>query len=145
MLGRILLVDDDETVRTSLSEALSEADFDVRTAESAESAIEQLPEYRPEVVLSDVRMQGMDGIGLLKLIRERAPDIDVVLMTAFDDMPTVATAMREGAAEFLVKPIPLDHLVGVLGRVLEDRQLRQRSRERRQDVARLDDIVGRDA
>ena len=145
MLGRILLVDDDATVRTSLSEALAEAGFDVRTADSAESAVEQLPAYSPEVVLSDVRMQGLDGIGLLKLIRERTPDIDVVLMTAFDDMPTVATAMREGAAEFLVKPIPLDHLIGVLGRVLEDRQLRQRSRERRQDVARLDDIVGRDA
>jgi DNA-binding NtrC family response regulator len=72
-------------------------------------------------VLSDVRMGGMSGIELLRLLRERQAGVDVVLMTAYDDMATVIEAMREGAVEFLVKPIELEALLALLERVLADR------------------------
>ena len=55
----------------------------------------------PGLVISDVRMPGMDGLQLLTLLRQRAPEVDVILMTAYEDLPTVATAMREGAVDFL--------------------------------------------
>ena len=61
----------------------------------------------PDLVLSDIRMPGDSGVALLELLRERAPYTDVVLMTAYEDMTTIVTAMREGAVDFIVKPIAL--------------------------------------
>jgi two-component system response regulator AtoC len=148
MAGRILLVDDDSQVRISLSEALEDFGFDVSVVESAEGALSVFSALKPELVLSDIRMPGLDGIELLKLLREREPDVDVVLMTAFDDMPTVVSAMREGAFDFLVKPVNLDELEEVLKRALADHRTRERARREVEDQARsyqLNELVGRDA
>jgi DNA-binding NtrC family response regulator len=147
MAHRLLIVDDDATIRESLSEALAEEGFDVDCAENGTRAISALGAVPPDIVLADVRMPGMDGLELLRLLRERAPSIDVVVMTAFDDMPTVVAAMREGAADFLVKPLDLHDLRRVLGRVLDDRRVRQRSRraaEPDDTPANVDQLVGRD-
>src|SRR5205085_7283889 len=100
MSHRLLLVDDDPSVCRAVAETAREQGFDVRTAASAEQALAQLAESAPDIVLSDVRMPGLDGLELLKIIRARVPSVDVVLMTAFDDMPTVVSAMREGAVDF---------------------------------------------
>jgi two-component system response regulator HydG len=126
----LLIVDDDATIRDSLAEALNDESMDVRTAESAESALSIIGAGGVDVVLSDIRMPGLDGIALLRLLRERAAHIDVVLMTAFDDMPTVVSGMREGALEFLVKPLELHALRRVLNGVFEDRRIRGRSEDR---------------
>jgi len=146
-MKRILIVDDDATIRDSLSEALADNATDVRTAEDAERALALIDESLPDVVLSDVRMPGLDGLSLLKLLRERAPTVDVLLMTAFDDMPTVVSAMREGACDFLVKPLDLHDLRRVLKRVFEDRRTRERARRAVEEEAseyRLDELVGHD-
>ncbi|MCH7934110.1 MAG: sigma-54-dependent Fis family transcriptional regulator [Gemmatimonadetes bacterium] len=146
MRARILIVDDDETIRISLSEALDDSTTEVETAESAEKALSLLDNGLPDIVLSDIRMPGLDGIELLRTIRERAPTVDVVLMTAYDDMPTVVSAMREGAADFLSKPINLHELRQVLGRVLEDRRTRERAKRKEEDEAApygLERLVGR--
>ena len=95
MSRRILVVDDDAAVRRSLGEALTEEGYDVSVAESAEAGLSRLASLAPDVLLSDIRMPGMDGVELLRLVKQRAPGIDVVLMTAYDDMPTVVRAMRE--------------------------------------------------
>lgn len=124
MAPPILIVDDDERIRTSLSEALERDGWAVRTAASGEAALSEVADTRPAVVLADVRMQGMSGLELLRLLRERAPDIDVVIMTAHQDLPTVGAAMREGAIEFLVKPLELSELRKLLSRVRDDRELR---------------------
>ena len=147
MRAHILIVDDDETIRISLGEALSNSTTDVATAESAEKALSLLDNGLPDVVLSDIRMPGLDGIELLRTLRERAPGVDVVLMTAYDDMPTVVSAMREGAADFLSKPIDLHELRRVLGRVLEDRRTRERAKRKEEDEAApygLERLIGRD-
>ena len=144
MPHRLLLVEDDPAVRRSLPEPLTEEGFDVRTAESGEQALSRLQEASPEIVLSDVRMPGVDGLELLSLLRQRAPEIDVILMTAYDDMPTVARAMREGAFDFLVKPLELGELREVLRRVVEDRSLREGRGQVRAEEYRLDQLVGRD-
>jgi len=105
MLRRVLLVDDDPAVLRSLTQALGHLGVEPESAASAEEALARIAEYPPDLVLSDIRMPGLDGVGLLALVRERAPSVDVVLMTAYDDMTTVVRSMREGAFDFLVKPI----------------------------------------
>jgi DNA-binding NtrC family response regulator len=135
-------VDDEDDVRASLAETVAGFGYDVRVASDATEALKSVAASLPAVVLSDVRMPGEDGIALLRRIRRDAPDVDVVIMTAFDDMQTVATAMREGAVDFLVKPIELTQLETILDRVLGDRRARLRQRRGASDPPRLDSLVG---
>jgi CheY-like chemotaxis protein len=104
--ARLLLVEDDPAVRRSLAETLEAEGVEVHSACTAEEALDRLAEVAPEVV-TDVRMPGMGGLSLLRLLRERVPDVDVVVMTAFDEMPIVVQAMRDGAFELIVKPCRL--------------------------------------
>ncbi len=129
MRNSILIVDDDHRIRASIPGALKSEALDVRTAEDAERALSLLGERPADVVLSDIRMPGMDGLELLRLLRQRAPSVAVILMTAYDDLPTVATAMREGAVDFLVKPLELQHLRSVIRRVFEDLEAREQRGE----------------
>ncbi len=147
MKRSLLIVDDDPRVRTSLVSALGDADTAVRAAEDAESALAALGEGPVGVVLSDVKMPGMSGLDLLRMLKDRSPDLDVILMTAYDDLPLVAEAMREGAADFLVKPLDLHQLRSVLHRVFEDRQARKRIEAGEAEPDRsgaADRLVGRD-
>jgi DNA-binding NtrC family response regulator len=147
MSRRILLVDDDPSLLTSLSEALRDLGAEVETAGNAEDALTLHAQRAFDLVLSDIRMPGLDGIELLQLVRERTPSVDVVLMTAYDDMPTVVRGMRAGAIDFLVKPINLDELEDVLRKAAEDHRTRERAHRAVEDEARpyhLDELVGRD-
>src|ERR1043165_4058097 len=123
----LLIVEDDAAGRRSIVDSLLDDPLEVHAVGPAERALARVGELQPDAVLSDVRMTGMDGIELLKTLRERAPEIDVVLMTAYEDMPTVARAMRDGAFDFLVKPLKLKDLRAVLGRLFADREARERS------------------
>ena len=125
MPRRVLIVDDDPAIRASLAEALSDDGITVTVAESGERALALFEQAVPDVVLSDVRMPELDGLGLLETLRQRAPSVDIILMTAFDDMPTVVAAMRGGAVEFLVKPLNLRQLRRVVDRVFDDRRSRR--------------------
>jgi DNA-binding NtrC family response regulator len=89
-------------------------------------------------------MPGMDGITFLRLLHERLPSIDVILMTAYDDMPTVVSAMRAGAVEFLVKPLDLHHVRSVLDATFEDRKSRARAAPTSAAGVSLGDLAGRD-
>jgi DNA-binding NtrC family response regulator len=145
MPRRLLIVDDDPTIRTSVAEALAVGGaMEVRVAEGPHQALTMLQQALPDVVLSDVRMPEMDGITFLKLLHERAPTVDVVMMTAFDDMPTVVRAMREGAVEFLVKPLDLHHVRRVLDAAFEDRRARAQSPRAQSSELALGDLAGRD-
>jgi len=152
VVRRLLIVDDDAAIRDSLADALADDKSEVTTAGSAEAALASIarPGGGADVILSDVRMSGLDGIALLRLLRERDSDADVILMTAFDDMHTVVSAMREGAAEFLVKPLDLHDLRRVIDRVFDDRRARARAGKRDDAPAASsaqlsgDALVGRD-
>jgi DNA-binding NtrC family response regulator len=147
MPRRVLLVDDDEAILGSIGEALGDLGLTVEVAGSAEEALARLSEYGPELVLSDIRMPGMDGIELLEVVKERTHGVDVILMTAYDDMPTVVRAMRAGAFDFLVKPIQMAELKNVVERAEKDRAIRElAARESEDDVRafRLGELVGHD-
>jgi two-component system, NtrC family, response regulator AtoC len=124
----VLIVDDDPTIRASLADALIADGTQVLVADSGASALAMMEHAAPDVVLSDVRMDDIDGLALLRTLRERTPNVDIVLMTAYDDMPTVVAAMRDGAAEFLTKPLDLHDVRAVLRRVFEDRRSRRRAK-----------------
>ncbi|HEY6828765.1 MAG TPA: sigma-54 dependent transcriptional regulator [Gemmatimonadaceae bacterium] len=143
---RVLVVDDDAAMRDTLLQTLG-PDLDVIAAGSGEHALSILARSAPDVILTDVRMPGLDGLELLRLLRERAPAVDVILMSAFDDMPTVVAAMREGARDFLAKPLDLHDVRRVLARAKDDRRLRARARattEAEGEGYHIDQLVGRD-
>ena len=145
MTRRVLIVDDDPVIRASLAEALADDGITVSVAEDGARALAMLADTEPDVVLSDVRMPDVGGLALQGLLRERAPEVDVILMTAFDDMPTVVSAMRGGAVEFLVKPVSLSKLRQVMTRVFQDRRLRKRAAANGEtDAPPGDFLIGRD-
>jgi DNA-binding NtrC family response regulator len=140
---RLLIVDDDPAIRRSLTETLVEEGYTVEAADGPEHALELARRTPPDVVLSDVRMPGGDGIGLLRRLRSDVPSADVILMTAYDDLPTVAEAMSAGAIDFLVKPLRLAELRDVLARVRADRQARAKATPQDGVTALTDALVGR--
>jgi two-component system response regulator AtoC len=147
MKHRVLLVDDDAAIRDTFAHHLGRADFSIATADSAESALTMIADVDPDVVVTDVRMPGMNGLELVRLLRERIPGLNVVVITAYEDKETAVGAMRAGAFDYLVKPLDLDQIELVLERASRDRRLRQRIDRTTEDEGRrssLDRLAGRD-
>jgi two-component system, NtrC family, response regulator AtoC len=143
---RILVVDDDAAVREALQIHLGRAGHEVTAVSSAEHALRVLGELDPALLITDVRMPGMSGLQLLESLHESVPDLNVIVVTAFEDMTTAVGAIRAGAYDYLVKPLDLDQLELVLERALRDRALRQRVRqatEAETEAVALGTIVGR--
>jgi DNA-binding NtrC family response regulator len=143
--GRILIVDDEVNARTALAELLREDGYQVETAADGFKALPKLEELEPELVLTDLKMPGLDGLELMKKARERDPECVVVVMTAFGAIETAVKAMRDGAADYLTKPVNLDKLVLVLARELERKRLRAEAgalRERLAAKHRIANIIG---
>jgi DNA-binding NtrC family response regulator len=117
----LLVVDDDETVRASLRDALTKDGVRVSTAASAREALERIATDPADLVLTDVRMPGMQGLDLLRVLRALAPDADVVLMTAYDAPGVALSAAQEGARAYLAKPLDLPELRSLIDRLLRER------------------------
>jgi DNA-binding NtrC family response regulator len=146
--GRILIVDDETNARTALAELLRDEGYTVETAADGFKALPKLEDFTPDLVLTDLKMPGMDGLELMRKAREQDADAVVVVMTAFGAIDTAVAAMRSGAADYLTKPINLDELGIVLERALERRTLRREASQLRERIAkrdRIDSIVGSSA
>lgn len=116
--NRVLVVDDEEGVRRSWKRFLSQRGHDVSTAPDGDSAISQLARHPADVVVSDLRMPGRDGMEVLRWIRARQPETRFVLFTGYGS-PAVEKEARElGAYEYLEKPITPDHLASIIARAL---------------------------
>jgi DNA-binding NtrC family response regulator len=122
--GRILVVDDEANARSALVELLREEGYSVEGAADGFKALGKLPEHAPDLVLTDLKMPGMDGIDLLKKIHEYDPSIAVVMMTAFGAVETAVAAMRAGASDYLTKPVNVVEMSLVVAREIEQRRLR---------------------
>ena len=114
MSPRVLVVDDERSIRDSLSRQLTPLGYECAAAEGAEQAMGAMHEFDPAVVITDVRMSGASGLELLSWIRERVPEVDVIVMTAHQDMNTALAAMKAGAYDYLIKPLDLDQIELVL-------------------------------
>jgi len=117
--GKILLVDDDPGLLRLLSIRLRAEDYEVEAVESAEKALGVLGRFRPDLVITDLRMDKMDGIGLLKELQTRAPGLRVLIITAHGTIPDAVTATQSGAFGFLTKPIDKDELMETVERAIK--------------------------
>jgi two-component system response regulator GlrR len=117
--GKILLVDDDPGLLRLLSIRLRAEEFDVVAVESAHDALGSLNRFSPDLVITDLRMDKMDGIGLLKELQTRSPGLRVIIITAHGTIPDAVTATQHGAFGFLTKPIDKDELLSLVERALK--------------------------
>ncbi|MBI3306897.1 MAG: response regulator [Candidatus Omnitrophica bacterium] len=109
-MKKLLVVDDEEEIREFLKAFFEEREFEVITASSGKEAIEKLAQVQPQVVLLDVHMPGMDGLTVLKKIKEQHPDIKVIMVTALETQDKIEEAMRFGADNYITKPLSLEYL-----------------------------------
>jgi len=123
MLNSVIVVDDEAPIREAVEQWLSLSGFNVQVFSRAEECLAQLPEHFPGVIMSDVRMPGMNGMELLARIQALDADLPVILLTGHGDVPMAVDAMREGAYDFLEKPFSPDTLLRNLRRALEKREL----------------------
>ena len=136
MSARILVVDNDPEQVETLCAAFKREGYEVSGATSGAAGLQALDAAEPAVVLTDLRMEGMDGLALLREVRQRAPAAHVILMTAFGSLETAIQAIRDGAFDYLTKPFKLDEATLAVQRALEDRALRAENRRLRAEVER---------
>jgi len=120
---RILVVEDDPLTRSVLIDALEFDAFEVIGAGDAGTALQQVSAEVPEVVILDLRLPGLNGMEALRKLKEIAPQIPVVILTGYGDVPSAVEAMRLGAYDFLTKPVETEKIVVVVRRALEHQAL----------------------
>ena len=134
----LLVADDDPAVRQSLERTLTREGYGVVLAPDGQAALDRLRQGGIDLLLSDLKMPGLTGLELLKQAREAAPDVDVILLTAFGTVEEAVRAMKDGAIDFLTKPLQRAQLVRVIRQALERRSLIQQNRALKE---RLDDLL----
>ncbi len=122
--GRILVVDDEAIARDNLALALARQGHDTVTAGNGDEALERLRAEDFDLVLTDLKMEGMDGLALLRSIKDQFPDIEVVVLTGYPTVDTAVEAMRAGAYDYLAKPYRLDEARMLVRKALEKRHLK---------------------
>ncbi|QDZ27140.1 sigma-54 dependent transcriptional regulator [Noviherbaspirillum sp. UKPF54] len=140
---QVLVVEDDPDVRLGCEQALQLEDIPVAGVDSAEKARRKLSRDFPGVVVSDIRLPGMDGMELLKEIQTIDPDLPVVLITGHGDVSLAVQAMKNGAHDFIEKPFSPDYLVEVVRRALDKRRLTLEVRQLRARLESRDQLEGR--
>src|SRR5437763_3509206 len=126
---RILIVDDEDPIREVVSSMLTSANFNCRQAASGMEALALLDSGEEfELMLSDLMMANLDGIGLLERTKERFPDMPVVMFTAVHDISVALAAIRNGAYDYLLKPFEREQLLATVRRALENRRLKLENR-----------------
>jgi two-component system response regulator HydG len=143
--SRLLIVDDELSVRDSLSKWFREEGYEVGAAENARDALTRLAEQRWDAALVDIKMQGTDGIELQRRMREIDPDLMVIMMTGYASVETAVTALKNGAYDYVTKPLDPDDMAHLVKRALAHRHAEQenlRLRETVAAVARPEEMVG---
>ncbi|HIG36789.1 MAG TPA: sigma-54-dependent Fis family transcriptional regulator [Oceanospirillaceae bacterium] len=143
-LPTICVVDDHEEIRNSLVEMLELADYQVTAYASAEAALPHLLETWPGIVISDIRMPNMDGFAFLAALQKTDTDLPVILITGHGDIQMALGAIRSGAYDFIEKPFRREHLLEVVKRALDKRQLVMENRHLKAAIAAQDNepIIG---
>jgi two-component system nitrogen regulation response regulator GlnG len=116
----IWIVDDDRSIRWVLEKALSKQDLPCRAFASGREVLSELEREQPQVLVSDVRMAGLDGIELLRTVKRQHPSLPVIIMTAYADLDSAVSAFQSGAFEYLPKPFDVDRAVELIRRAVEE-------------------------
>ena len=142
---KILVVDDEIIMRESLAGWLQRDGHDVETAKSGEEALEKLNHTHYDILLLDIKMEGMSGLDVLRHIRENDPDVDVIMITAYGSMSTAIEAMKNGAADYLLKPFDPNELGVLIDKILEKQAQALENlylREQYKDRTRFESMIG---
>jgi two-component system nitrogen regulation response regulator GlnG len=135
----VWIIDDDRSIRWVLEKALAREDLEFKSFASADEAMQALALSTPQMVISDIRMPGTSGLDLLQTLRERYPNLPVIIMTAYSDLESAVSAFQGGAFEYLPKPFDVNHAVELIRRALEQSQ---RKGGQAEEATEAPDILG---
>jgi DNA-binding NtrC family response regulator len=142
----LLLVEDETPLREALAERLGEHGFEVQQAESGEKAIEQLAEFAFDIVITDLRLPGLDGTRVVEAALVRYPDIVCIIVTGYGTVKDAVEAIKRGATDFVTKPFQFDELLHALNSALEKRGLKAENaylRSQLQERYKFEGLIGR--
>jgi DNA-binding NtrC family response regulator len=143
--SRILVVDDELNIREALVTLLEKKQYQVRGARTAEEALDEMEATAADLILTDLKMPGMGGMEFLRQLKQRWPDVEVLVMTAFGSIETAVEAMRCGAYDYITKPIDRERLAVVVEKALERRALaceNKQLKDRLETRTRFNQMVG---
>jgi len=138
VIGTVLVVDDEESIRDSCRQILERAGYRVATAGEGNEALRSLQRTAPDLILLDLKMPGLDGVGFLRRIKDELPDLDVVVITGYSSVESAVECMRLGAYDYLPKPFDAESLRMVVGRAVEKRRLALENRALRRQLGRAE-------
>jgi DNA-binding NtrC family response regulator len=144
----LLLVEDEAPLRQALAERLTEHGFEVEQADSGEQAMEQLAEFAFDIVITDLRLPGLDGTRVLEAALLRYPDIVGIIVTGYGTVKDAVEAIKRGATDFVTKPFQFDELLHALNSALEKRRLKAENaylRSQLQERYKFEGLIGRSA
>jgi DNA-binding NtrC family response regulator len=144
MNARILIIEDDQTLRVTLQRYLTRSGYDVRAAADGEAGLQMAQQRPAEVVLVDLNLPGVNGLGVIARLREAGDESIPVVMTAYPEVRTAVAALKAGAYDYINKPFDLGDLEGLVERAVEVRRLRQEVAWRRAqaDIGQEEPLVG---
>ncbi len=146
--GKLLIVDDELSVRDSLGKWFREEGYDIGTAESASDALTRMAEGKWDLALLDIKMRGTDGLELQRRLHEMDPDLIVIMMTGYASVETAVTALKNGAYDYVSKPLDPDEIAHLVKKALAHRRAEKENVRLRETVAeatRPGDLVGQSA
>jgi two-component system response regulator AtoC len=142
----LLIVDDEKALREAVAERLTDHGFAVEQADSGEAALQRLHDFAFDVLITDLRLPGIDGRQVLETALERYPDIVAIVITGYGTVKDAVDAIKQGAADFITKPFQFDALLHVLSSAMEQRRLKSENaylRSQLEERYRIDGLVGR--
>lgn len=142
---KILIVDDEKIVRESLYHWFEEDNYEVDTAEDGETALQKYEKGKYDILLVDMKMPGMSGLDLLTKVKEIDKDALVILITAFASVPTAITALKNGAFDYITKPVDPDELAHIVNKALEQQALKIENiqlKENIDEIIKPDNLIG---
>ena len=142
----LLIVDDEGALREAIAERLADHGFAVAQADSGEQALQRLTEFAFDILITDLRLPGIDGRQVLQAALDRYPELIAIVITGFGTVKDAVEAIKQGAADFITKPFQFDALLHVLNSALEQRRLKSENaylRSQLEERYRIDGLVGR--
>lgn len=137
----LLLIDDEEVIHDSIGDFLKEQGYQISSAYTGEEGLEILRTEAIDIVITDIRMPGIDGLDVLKKIKQTNPDAEVIIMTGHGDLSSAISAIRNGAFDFFTKPVKLDELLITLQRTQKYQHLKRQNEFFKQKIAQLDSFI----
>ncbi len=125
--GKILVIDDEDIVRTSCSRALAPSDFDVKLAKNGLEGLKIMGEDKIDVVLTDLKMPDMDGIEVLRKIKKEWPEVEVIIITGYQTVDTAVKSIKLGAFDYIEKPFTPDALINAVSKALDHKNKSQQT------------------